>query len=425
MSDSESVAATPLQLAQLTARIAEAVARAPDEGALVRTVAALPVGAAGLEHLSLELHADGTGNGPRAAVPGGQERPVSSRGTRAGTLRFDVALSDPGVAAPMADAIAALVGGQLDNLKRLRECYSLNQALQIDRVYFERLFSASPEAIVVLDVDDRIMRVNRTFEELFGYPDAEAVGRTINELLVPEEERTTALQLTQDVARGQQVHAETVRRRKDGTLLHVSILGAPIVVQGNQVAVYGIYRDISAQKEAEEALRRLSTTDELTGLYNRRGFFLLAEQQRRLAIRRKAELLLLYIDVDDFKMINDTFGHVVGDRVLADLGNIFRSCFRDSDIVARMGENQSLLARMGGDEFVILAVDAGEHGNDILRNRLHQRVADYNANGSAPCHISLSVGSVSMVPDHTLTIDALIAAADKLMYDSKRQREKS
>jgi diguanylate cyclase (GGDEF)-like protein len=90
-----------------------------------------------------------------------------------------------------------------------------------------------------------------------------------------------------------------------------------------------------------------------------------------------------------------------------------------------MGENQSLLARMGGDEFVILAVDAGEHGNDILRNRLHQRVADYNANGSAPCHISLSVGSVSMVPDHTLTIDALIAAADKLMYDSKRQREKS
>jgi diguanylate cyclase (GGDEF)-like protein len=168
------------------------------------------------------------------------------------------------------------------------------------------------------------------------------------------------------------------------------------------------------------ALRRLSTTDELTGLFNRRGFFLLAEQQRRLAIREKAELLLLYIDIDDFKLVNDTYGHLEGDQVLADIAKILQGSFRDSDILARMVEG-GLLARMGGDEFVILAVDAGETGEEILTTRLRERVDRYNDERNRPYRVSLSVGAVRVPPKRDLAIDDLIAHADRLMYQHKRE----
>jgi diguanylate cyclase (GGDEF)-like protein/PAS domain S-box-containing protein len=316
--------------------------------------------------------------------------------------------------------IARLVGAALERIRALEDCRNLNEGLQLDRVYFEQLFEASPEAIVVLDGEDRVVRANRAFERLFGYTLAEAQGRTINELIVPAELQESAMALTRDVAAGRTVFEEAQRCRKDGTLLFTSVLGTPVLVQGDQVAVYGIYRDISAQKEAEESLRRLSTTDELTGLFNRRGFFLLAEQQRRLAVRKRAELLLLYIDIDDFKIINDEHGHLEGDKVLADLSQILRSCFRDSDIVARLGDDTGVLARMGGDEFVILAVDAGAQGEVILTSRLRERLQQYNAESGRPYQLSLSVGAVHVMPGPDMTVDALIAAADRLMYENKR-----
>jgi diguanylate cyclase (GGDEF)-like protein/PAS domain S-box-containing protein len=287
--------------------------------------------------------------------------------------------------------------------------------------FFEQLFAAAPEAIAVLDTEDRIVRTNRAFQELFRYPLEELIGRTINEVIVPLEMQTEALALTHRVASGGYVREDTVRRRRDGSLVHVSILATPIIVHGDQVAVYGMYRDITAHKEAEEALRRLSTTDELTGLFNRRGFFLLAEQQRRVAIRKRAELLLLYIDIDDFKNVNDTYGHVTGDRVLSDVGSLLQSCYRESDIIARVGEEGGLLARMGGDEFVVLAMDPGAEGERILTQRLKDRLAEYNRSNAAPCEISLSIGAVRMMPDPHTSIDLLIAAADDLMYADKRQ----
>ena len=344
--------------------------------------------------------------------------PVLCRGRQAGELR----LAGGGAhAMTVLPAIAGLTGAALERIRALEDCRNLNEGLQLDRVYFEQLFEASPEAIVVLDGQDRVVRVNREFERLFGYTLSEAQGCTINELIVPVEHRESGMALTKDVAAGRTVFEEAQRRRKDGTLLHVSVLGTPVTVQGDQVAVYGIYRDITAQKEAEAALRRLSTTDELTGLFNRRGFFLLAEQQMRLAVRRGAELLLLYIDIDDFKLINDAHGHIEGDRVLNDLAQILRSCFRDSDIVARVGEEPGVLARMGGDEFVILAVDAGVQGDTILKDRLQNRLEQYNEESGRSYTLSLSIGAVRVQPGPDVTVDSLIAAADQLMYVQKKR----
>lgn len=397
------------ELAAGVLEAAQAVAIAEDESSLRDVLRSLPASVtAGGRVEYVPEHAE--------AAPGAEVQPVLSRGARVGVLMQ--AGGDPG-ALP---ALARLVGARLDALRQLEDLRRLNEGLQLDRVYFEELFEASPEAIVVLDHEDRVVRANRMFETLFGYSLSEAQGRTINDLIVPPDLRESAVALTRDVAAGRSVHVEAPRRRKDGSILHASILGTPILMQGDQVAVYGIYRDITPQKEAEEALRRLSTTDELTGLFNRRGFFLLAEQQRRLAMRKQAELLLLYIDIDDFKLINDRHGHLEGDTVLADIGNILRRCFRDSDIVARMGDESGVLARVGGDEFVILAVDAGTEGDAILTARLRERMANYNAENGKPYTITLSVGAVRVTPAPDVTVDSLIAAADKLMYQNKRER---
>jgi diguanylate cyclase (GGDEF)-like protein/PAS domain S-box-containing protein len=342
--------------------------------------------------------------------------PVLIRGRESGQLQLRKNASPAAVAKSM----AALLGVALDNRQALQNCRELTEGLELDRVYFEELFEASPEAIAVLDADDRVVRVNRAFETLFGYTESEVQGRTINALIVPAEQQANAMTLTHEVATGNFVTTEAIRQRKDGSQLHASILGAPVMVHGDQVAIYAIYRDITAQKEAEDALRRLSTTDELTGLFNRRGFFLLAEQQRRLAIRERAELLLLYIDIDDFKLVNDTYGHLEGDQVLADIAHILQRSFRDSDILARMVEG-GLLARMGGDEFVILAVDAGEEGEEILTTRLRERIERYNAERDRPYRVSLSIGAVRVPPRRDLVIDELLADADRLMYQHKRE----
>jgi diguanylate cyclase (GGDEF)-like protein/PAS domain S-box-containing protein len=125
------------------------------------------------------------------------------------------------------------------------------------RLHFEHLFDASPEAIVLLDNEDRILQANRGFTDLFGYTADEAVGKTTSELIVPEVLRDEGLRLTTEVAEGRHVAAETVRRRRDGSLVPVSVLGAPIVAKEGQIAVYGIYRDLTDEKRSASAVRQL------------------------------------------------------------------------------------------------------------------------------------------------------------------------
>lgn len=132
----------------------------------------------------------------------------------------------------------------------------VEEALSIERAYLDQLFQSSPEAVVLLDNENRILRPNREFTELFGYEGEEVLGMSVDELLAPEGLRNEAVGITKRVASGDRIAVETVRQRKDGTLVDVSILGAPITTSDGQVAVYGIYRDISERKRAEEALRQ-------------------------------------------------------------------------------------------------------------------------------------------------------------------------
>ena len=161
----------------------------------------------------------------------------------------------------------------------------------------------------------------------------------------------------------------------------------------------------------EEALLALSLTDEVTGLYNRRRFFILAEQYIKLSVRTKKRLLLLFIDMDNLKWINDHYGHNEGDQALIDLANILKKTFRESDIIARIG----------GDEFVVLSESTDENG-EIVMPRLYENIKDYNAKRSRRYTLSISMGTTQFDPNYPISIDELLSKADALMYAQKRKR---
>jgi sigma-B regulation protein RsbU (phosphoserine phosphatase) len=127
----------------------------------------------------------------------------------------------------------------------------------IQKAYLEKLFNSAPEAIVLHDNDDIVLNVNEEFCRMFGYAREEAIGRPINSLVAPEEFQAEAAGLSSKVIHGQRVEADTRRKRKDGTLIDVWILGAPIVHGGKQMGVYAIYRDITERRKAEESRIRL------------------------------------------------------------------------------------------------------------------------------------------------------------------------
>ena len=158
-----------------------------------------------------------------------------------------------------------------------------------------------------------------------------------------------------------------------------------------------------------ERIRTLSLVEELTGLYNRRGFFTLAEQQLRIGARLKREALLLFIDLDGLKQINDHFGHQMGDRALIDAAELLRGTFRQTDVIARLG----------GDEFVVLAGNAGGDVAQILLDRLEQNLAALNADATREHPLRLSVGYLVCDPAAGEPLDEMLERVDALMYRQK------
>lgn len=158
-------------------------------------------------------------------------------------------------------------------------------------------------------------------------------------------------------------------------------------------------------------LQELSLTDELTGLHNRRGFVTLAEQQLKIADRTKGRLFLLYADIDYMKMINDTFGHIEGDRALVDAANILRMTFRTSDIIARIG----------GDEFAVFAIETCEAV--VLRNRLKKNIDYFNEIMDRPFTLSISAGVASYDAEAPYSLEEMLKKADELMYDDKTSKK--
>ncbi|MGD0354716.1 MAG: diguanylate cyclase [Dehalococcoidia bacterium] len=173
-------------------------------------------------------------------------------------------------------------------------------------------------------------------------------------------------------------------------------------------------------KDAEELLSRqvvelhnIAIHDSLTGLLNRRGFFILVEQQMKLASRMKGKTYLFYIDVDGMKWINDTLGHEEGDQALVATGKFLMENSRKSDIVARIG----------GDEFVLVAIDALEESQQLIIDRMLRNLEKFNSKMTRGYKLSLSIGVAMYDADKPCSIDDLLARADRLMYVHKNKKK--
>lgn len=175
------------------------------------------------------------------------------------------------------------------------------------------------------------------------------------------------------------------------------------------------YRSMRERVRAEEALRHLSLTDELTGLYNRRGFLTLSSQQIKSAKREGRPMLLIAADLDGLKNVNDRYGHHEGDRALSDAAHAIRQNLRKSD----------LIARMGGDEFVALLTRGHEMFEiDRISQRINESLKKRNALGYG-YELSMSFGFAHYDPQSDTTLEDMIKGADRMMYERKREKRTS
>ena len=218
-------------------------------------------------------------------------------------------------------------------------------------------------------------------------------------------------------------------RRADGRKFWARDYCRSIKGPGGTIGYFdGILIDITERKTAErrlelalrkvqlanEKLEGLSQSDHLTGLNNRRGFFSFGLQQMKIAKRLKKDNYLVFLDIDNLKEVNDTYGHAVGDLLLQGVAAILRTTLRESDVIGRIG----------GDEFAVLAMRSKSLGERTLLARIEESVQAYRIQDHPRLRLSVSMGLVRVDPQKYQQLEDFLAHADFLMYQEKRRKER-
>jgi len=299
----------------------------------------------------------------------------------------------------------------------LDEANALETRFQQQASFFKAIVESGESAtyLTTAGATEQIVYVSPQVEPLFGLSrtdwvrrprlwvdmiHADDVGRVLHDLAAAKSAGTPF-----------RVEYRVVPKSRD--MIWVEHRLNPITADDGENFFLGALTDISFRKQVEDSLRELAFLDELTGLYNLRGFLGLAEQQLNIAKRTGRGALLLLVDVDDLKLINDGLGHHVGDQALRDVADLLRHSFRGTDI----------LARHGGDEFGIWAVEADPESCEMLEARLYRNLKEMVDAGDRPYKLSFSVGAVYFDPTReNLSLRNLMEKADALMYGKKRSR---
>lgn len=309
------------------------------------------------------------------------------------------------------DGRPAVTGTMIDATeRRARE-----REMQAREQRYKNLIEHAADVVYTCDLEGRMTSLNRAGQRLTGYSADEATGMRVADF-VTETQRALVDELIQRQVRDPQdltAAFEVVTRGGERRVLEVNT--RLIQHEGAPVEIQGIARDVTERREQEQALRSLTIIDDLTKLYNRRGFLTLAERHLKLAARKKTGVFLLFADLDGLKLINDTHGHLEGDRALVDTANILRASFRSADIIARLG----------GDEFTVFPIEAAAESASILLGRLEEQLRLHNeAHHARGYQLALSVGIARFEPGSSWTIDQLLDHADKALYQVKRQRRR-
>jgi len=287
-------------------------------------------------------------------------------------------------------------------------------ALRKSQQEFASLFKSSSEALVYIDKDSNIIDINTRFTELFGFTAEEVRGKNINEGLIHSPDK---IEEAQDLFRrslsGNFYNYKTVRKKKDGTCFPVSISCSIVFINEQPKGRIVSYNDITERKKIEKQLEELARIDPLTGCYNRRYGMELLYRQMKLSQRSQSPLLLAFLDIDNFKTINDTFGHNEGDKVLKEVVELFKSSLREVDIICRMG----------GDEFLLGFPDNSLREAPLIRERLEESLSQLNHQIKKNYQIQFSIGFSEYLPDKPKSLDELIVIADREMYQEKHNKK--
>lgn len=289
------------------------------------------------------------------------------------------------------------------------------EALQKSQQEFASLFQSHSEALLYIDDRGTILDINKRFSELFGYTLEEIKGKNVNcGIIHPPDKIEEGKEIDNKILSLARVRLETIRKKKNGTLFPVAILGSPVIIDKKACGIICTYIDITDRKKLEEQLEKLSRIDSLTGCYNRRYGLELLEQQTKLAQRLKSPVLIAFLDIDNFKAINDNFGHQEGDKILIEVGNLLKSTLREIDIICRIG----------GDEFLIAFPDTSIQEASLIRSRLEEKLVPLNRKINKDYQIQFSMGFVEYLPEVAMPLDKLITIADQRMYEDKKKKKK-
>ena len=273
------------------------------------------------------------------------------------------------------------------------------------------IVSEANDAILLVNSQGEITFCNNMAEKMFGYSRQEILGQQVNKFFALENGLELQNKETEEKEQTIDQIMELLVNKKNGKKISVELSLSSILLNGER-HIIGIVRDITQRKKIESKLKKLARIDTLTGCYSRRYGLELVDRQIKLSNRNQSPLLLAFFDIDNFKQINDRYGHIEGDTVLKKVTALFKEQLREVDIIFRMG----------GDEFLLAFPGSSLREASIIRKRLKEALVQLNSKMEKDYSIQFSMGFAEYSPEKPKDLDELIAIADQQMYKEKKSK---
>lgn len=300
--------------------------------------------------------------------------------------------------------------GYLSHYLYTRQDVTEREKMLLEINLASRVLSVSNEGVMVSNAKNQIISVNPAFSKITGYSEADVLGQKPRMLASGRHDKKFYAEMWKSINEKGEWSGEIWNRRKDGSIYPEWLSIATFTSKFGEVLNYvSIFSDITSRKAVEEKVQRLANYDPLTNLPNRS----LLEDRMRTALataqRHRGSVALLYLDLDRFKNVNDSLGHLVGDALLMEVARRLLSLLREEDTVSRIG----------GDEFVIVLPEADTHAAANVSNKVLHAIAESFRYDNHEINVGISIG-IALYPDNGYSYEALAQAADTALYRAKQ-----